>query len=153
MELFLSLVWRLVSLRKLDSYLSQTFVSSALQTGVSAWFPPPLNSRYIFVLAFICLDLQCWKDYYFFLQKYSMHSKYLWHRSWRGNKTHSCAHSQLINRYKTNEQQEKERDNLAAGQVDPRGSPSFFIEWHAGTWISNFVSTGLYLIVCNNDVT
>lgn len=70
MELFLSLVWRLcASLHKLDSYLSQTLVSSALQTGVSAWFPPPLYSRYIFVLAFICLDLQCWKDYYFFLQK------------------------------------------------------------------------------------
>lgn len=52
-------------LHKPDSYLSQPLVNSPVPNGVSVWCPLPLYSRYIFLLAFIYMNLQCWKDYFF----------------------------------------------------------------------------------------
>lgn len=95
-------------------------------SGALTCFPPPACLRRLFVLVFVHMDVQCWKDFDC-LWKYLEHSKYLWHRSWCGNNTYIWEHSQVIKRYKTNGRRERKTQvTLAAGRDDLKGNLSLF---------------------------
>lgn len=95
-------------------------------SGALTCFPPPACSRRLFVLVFVHMDVQRWKDFDC-LWKYLEHSKYLWHRSWCGNNTYIWEHSQVIKRYKTNGRRERKTQvTLAAGRDDLKGNLSLF---------------------------